>query len=300
MTACSAVVSFSDLTGPAGAGPDGGDASTADATLATDGASSGVDAGGGGDAAGVDASGADGGFDAGPAYEAIVLADKPIAYFRMNEAAGGLSIASAAGTTTGGFSTGVTLGTPSPVTHEPGNLAATFTRPGMMDSDLALTPGFAFEGNQAFSIEAWVKPSTIDSAPRHIFSHADRVGDYPVRGYNVCLSVKGANNVVWIERSVDAGLSLSNYEPITPGVWSHVVAIYDGTSLVIVVNGGASAPLAQPGPSTAAQTTAAFIGSANGGANNNHGYLGDIDELAIYDKVLAPDRIAAHYAAGKP
>jgi hypothetical protein len=299
MTACSALVSFDDLS--SSPSPDAGDAATADAALATDGASPGVDAGSAADASGADASGVDASFDAaGAAYEAIVLADNPIAYFRMNEAAGGLSIASAVGTTTGAFSTGVTLGTPSPVTHEPANLAATFTRPGLTDSDLALTPGFTFEGNQPFSIEAWVKPSTIDSAPRHVFSHADRVGDYPVRGYNVCVALKTGNNVAWIERSVDAGLALSNFEPIVQGAWSHVVAIYDGTNLVIVVNGAASAPLAQPGPSSAATMTPAYIGSANGGGNNNHGYLGDIDELAIYDKVLPPARIAAHYAAGKP
>jgi hypothetical protein len=41
--------------------------------------------------------------------------------------------------------------------------------------------------------------------------------------------------------------------------------------------------------------TPALVGSAS--TRGEYGFVGAIDELAIYDKALAPSQIAAHFAA---
>ena len=82
---------------------------------------------------------------------------------------------------------------------------------------------------------------------------------------------------------------------ITPGVWQHVVSIYDNGAMRFYLNG-------------AEYTTNTNEGnhSSNGtftiGANQNGGqnlYKGLIDEVAVWDKVLSASEITALYNSGK-
>ena len=78
---------------------------------------------------------------------------------------------------------------------------------------------------------------------------------------------------------------------VAPGDWHHVALTYDGAMLRGVIDG-------------VAQDMAAFTGAslpANpgiGGHDNNEYAVGAIDELAIYDRPLATDELAAIASAG--
>ena len=187
-----------------------------DASIATDGA---LDSGVGADAQiPFEASATDSSVDAGSAYAATILADGPLAYYRLNEKSGS-SVASEVGGFTGAFTRGTTLGAASSVTREPGNLAATFFLQGSTDdSDLSLGDNFIFEGTQPFSVEMWFNASTIDTDARHVLSKADRVGDSPVDGWNVCVSMD-PGPVIWIERSAASTNTRSTEVTIAANAW---------------------------------------------------------------------------------
>jgi hypothetical protein len=247
-----------------------------------------------GDSGGGDASSNDAGADATDSYAALILADSPIAYFRLNETSG-TTIQSAVNLYTGSFFRGVALGTPSPIGRDPSNLAATFSMSdgGVVDSDLTLGDNFTFPGLQPFSAEAWIMPTDTEY-PSHVLSKADRSPE--VHGWNICV---GAGPVVWFERG-DPLVTHSAEVPISLNVWSHVVGVYDGTQLLIYVNGVSGSLVITPDASIGVAATAAFMGSANGGAEEGHGFIGVIDEVAIYDKALSTTQVLAHYSAGKP
>jgi hypothetical protein len=76
--------------------------------------------------------------------------------------------------------------------------------------------------------------------------------------------------------------------------------VYDGEALLIYVNGASSAPPTTMRSALPTSSDTAFVGSANGGLVAKHGYVGFLDELAIYDKALTQADVTAHYQAGKP
>lgn len=78
-------------------------------------------------------------------------------------------------------------------------------------------------------------------------------------------------------------------------VYSHVVGRYDGASVAIYVDG----VMRQAAPD--AHDIAPFqtvLQWGAGGAGSEDFFLGRLDEAAIYDAALAPERSAAHHAAG--
>lgn len=231
-------------------------------------------------------------------YQAVVLSDGPVAYYRLDEMSGNTIASVVAAAPTGHFTKNVTLRAPSPVGGGT-DTAATFSTSGG-DSDLGLGDDFGFSGTAPFTIEAWVNPASAAQSYRHVFSKADRTssGDSPINGYNVVVGSGSAQPTVWIERFVAMSSVKTTLVPIAAGAFTHVVATYDGAALRLYVNGTATPPAADARTMPAA-TTGAFIGSANGGVNGGHGFPGVIDEVAIYDKALSADRVLAHYQAGK-
>jgi hypothetical protein len=253
------------------------------------------------DATSVEDGGAD--VDGGASYAAVVLSDQPIAYYPLDETTGNTVASAVSGAPPGTFTHGVTLGQTSPVTRNTANRAAAFDTAHGADSDLAFGDVFSFPGTAPFSIELWVMPGPTadDGKYRHIFSKCDRdPANIPLVGWN--LVAQGTTPLtVWTERIADGGNLSTAHIALALNVFTHIVGVYDGSSLFFYSNGGQSAG---PNPDLRTLTktvTSAFVGSANGGSTGNgHAFVGLIDEIAIYDKALAPDRIAAHYAAGKP
>jgi hypothetical protein len=80
---------------------------------------------------------------------------------------------------------------------------------------------------------------------------------------------------------------------IAPGHTYHVVATYDGTSQRLFIDGVdvASAPVTG---SIARRRDSLDIGS-DGGSRGS--FRGTIDEVAVYARALAPERVRAHYRA---
>ena len=214
-------------------------------------------------------------------YRDVVLSDGPLAYYRLGDS-------SAVAKDEVGGPDGTHQGNP---TRADGAIAGDedgATRFGG-GSFIDLGAGFPFAGRAPFTIEAWVKPDggggpndsrcVVAKSPATIndgyalFVNGDEpyFGRYPSNEYTQGSGV------------------------VPPGVFSHLVTTYDGTTLALYVNGELS------GTETSTHSLGAVdkpqtIGASRGGTTCY--FAGVIDEVAIYGSPLSVERIRAHHRAG--
>jgi hypothetical protein len=228
-------------------------------------------------------------------YSAMVLADRPVAYYRLNEAAG----PNAADSAPGGLHQGAITG--SGVNYQqPGALPSDTDRAleltGVGSISIADATDLRFTGRLAFSIEAWVKPTIAPAGFPRIWS---REHFAPSRfGYLLFLNDAGGGAVVGDNR-FDSGAFLggvtSTVGVVPVGVWTHIVTTFDGQLHRVYINGVLNTTSAADVGSMGTTADALAIGRISSGGGN---FTGLIDELAIYPYALAAGQVASHYAAG--
>ena len=226
--------------------------------------------------------------DAGDArlfsYREAVLADLPVAYWRLADTA-------AMARDEVGQIDGTYIGT---CTHR--------VAPLILDADPAA--GFdgstcdiqlgtqlpVFAGNAPFTIEAWASISN-NANYQIIFMHESRNAIDPIDGYALLNSPGGA----YFERVTNLNNRATNAIVMQPNRAYHFAGVYDGATVYFYVDGAQAVPsLAAPTP-MAAYTAQAFIGVSVMGTLFIGGTL---DEVALYDHALTPERIDLHHRIG--
>jgi len=206
-------------------------------------------------------------------------------YWRFGEASG-TTAAPAAGSMSGAYGTGVTLGQPGLIAGD-SDRAAAFR--GASGAQVRFADAFDFSGNAPFSVEAWVKPSTVDATGRRIFSKewANSAGG---QGWYLL----STSSRLQFSRVVGGVYQNVNASPLTVGGRYHLVVTYDGSTTRLYVNGSQVA--AAPSGRALVDGPAVFtIGSKTGGGGH---WAGTIDEPAVYTGALSPAQIEAHHRAG--
>jgi hypothetical protein len=222
--------------------------------------------------------------EAGPtnAYANAVMADAPLAYLRLDETSG-TTAKDASGhghdaIVRGSVVWGVTGIVPGGAVRLDGSTSA-----------LDFGDTFDFAGRSPFTLEAWVLEDASDTTFRHIFTKdiapASGREEYGVFFY------KGQ---IQMERYVAGDQVVAgNLAPGIVGRWAHVVGTYDGDTMAIYVD-GAKTDSAADSRSQASKATPFYSGARAIGEGVTNGSL---DEIAIYDKALSPERVKAHYDA---
>ncbi len=258
------------------------------------------DAGSVADADVVDASAETGGEDGGDAgtsclastYVASVLADSPVAYYRLDESTGSTTAKDSTGTNDARYEGAVTLGVSGVLADD---TAVSFD--GTSGYVLgAATP--AFLAKSPFTIEAWIKPSKIDGTYRGVVSNENSsITDKD--GYTLFVQTNdGGPGNAGFERWQSGKSNQTLASPIAVGSWTHLVATFDGNHLTVFLNGAQIAQNTAPPVSILSGYTFA-IGAMNAGATPTF-FAGTIDEVAIYDHVVSSTCIAAHYHLAVP
>jgi Concanavalin A-like lectin/glucanases superfamily/K319L-like, PKD domain len=156
---------------------------------------------------------------------------------------------------------------------------------------------FNWSATDSFSIEAWVKPPTGLPAATEVFiGRTDSGGNLDwwigLRGTGVAGFRLAANNG-------DVGL-IEGTTDVTDDGWHHIVAVRDASTgrNILYVDGTEEAN------SVVAYNAATDFSSAtiplkigHFDPANNH-FEGSLDEIAIYDRALSADEVAAHFDAG--
>jgi hypothetical protein len=205
-------------------------------------------------------------------YVREVLADGPLAYWRLGETSG-LHATDALGAHPGTFS-GVSfhLGVPGALAHDPDTAVELETGAQVDVGVIELT-----EGKSAFTLEAWVKAAAT-------LIDVDALSNDDI--------VRPSGAAV---RLGSTGISFARgpqtiFAPTTDhlGSYAHVAAVFDGSRLHLFVNG------AEPAEPQEADLT---LGSTEtrlvfGGGERDVRL--DVDEVAVYDHPLPLDRVRAH------
>ena len=211
-------------------------------------------------------------------YLSTVLADQPIAYWRLGEASGTTAADASGHNISGTYSGGVTLGQPGALSSDP-NTAALFNgSTGVVN----IADSAATRLNGAFTIEFWGKQKTfVNSWPGLMMKGASATAN----GYLIWYSSNGALH--FKRNNVDIATPTGVF---TSAAWHHYDVSYDGTTLSWYVDGKPVASRAVTFPANAG-TAPLQLGRGDQYGNE---YL---DEVALYATALTATRVSAHYAA---
>jgi len=167
-------------------------------------------------------------------------------------------------------------------------------------------PGAAFDGSTSavtfpevsgetgvnpYTFELWARPTTIDGVYQFLISQEETVSGKR-GGTGIWLSKTGLGFERWSD-GVSTTITYAAGLPV--GVWSQVVASYDGSTMRLFVNGvqvGSRATTSPLSPVGAATTIGAGVGGSSGF------FDGDLADVAIYPRVIARAHVSARYADG--
>ncbi len=232
-------------------------------------------------------------------YVDVILADRPIAYFHLEEQTG-TSALSTTGSEVGTYRSSGPSG------------IVDLARPGVLAGSLAPADNravrFRGEGNAGdgsegyvevsttivawtgdFSIELWIQPA--EPSPVGWGGHAFVCEDYLTNGFRLGWS---ADRTVRMWSTEGAGtMSVRASTQLAIGTWSHLVAVRQADVATLYLDGAVIAS----GPFQMIPPTA----SADCGFAAFHGLFTSamFDELALYATALTPAQIAAHHDAAQ-
>jgi RHS repeat-associated protein len=224
------------------------------------------------------------------AYSAAVLVDGPVGYWMLAEASGTAAADSSGNGQTGAYVGGVTLGQTGPIAASPATSAL------LNGSTGAVTLGLsaAALALPTPSVECWVKLAASQTGTIFVANYG--VSGSVTQGWALGVSDTSANVVKWFTASSDGSTDTLEGGSLTPGQWYHIVAIYDGTTKLLYVNGVLVASSAWSHPIGYASTLASlgFLDYSSGSQFLN----GTIGQAAVYPGVLPAGRVLSHYNAG--
>ncbi len=226
-------------------------------------------------------------------YSSTVLADSPVAYYRMNETSGTTATDSTGHGYNGTFGSSVALGGTGFV---PGDTAPTFPGGTATAATVLKSPtGSALAPTGAMSVEFWVNvPSSVTTNSQILFtqSFADGNSNYP----SYISLDSGTPPYFTVQINTSNGV-VAAYPAAVLGAKNHVVLTWDGATLKGYVNG----VLADSGTGSGAIVNYAspYAGFTVGGPFDGHiGFSGAVGEFALYNTALSAARVQAHYNAG--
>jgi len=228
---------------------------------------------------------------------ATVVAAHPVAYWRVDEAAGAGTARDYAGGHDGAYDAAVTLGQPSAIVGD-SNPSATFAYGGVI---VPFTPDL--NPYTTFSLEAWVKADPIGSGTDRPILWSSTT--YSGWAYGYILAINTGD-----EWSFTTGQKTSGFNTITGGIvpddaWHHVVGTFDdvtGDKRLFVDGVEVAQTTTATGTFAPNQTTPDNVLAPDQGLGwdprNYTSFNGGLDELVFYDYALTPAQVAAHYAVG--
>ncbi len=215
-------------------------------------------------------------------YSATVLADHPVAYWRMDDATGS-TMADASGNANNGRYVGAyTLGQPSAIA---GGAVAFDGQSGA--ATVVNSPSLQVN---MVTIEAWIKKRTDTEYGVYVAKNV-APGGGAGSGWFQLLNSHHNGQLEFRVTSDGAPVVVSN-STLALNTWYYVVATYDGATAKLYVNGKLDGTLKVT--AVPKQTSdPLFIGRRTDGLFND----ATLADVAIYSVALSAERIAAHWQA---
>jgi len=228
-------------------------------------------------------------------YAKVVMADDPVAFWRLDEPNGSATAVDATGSFDGAYTPGpdpediVTYGVDSGIPHET-NKAVSVTGKAQIQIPWALE----LNPHGAFTAELWIKPAVLNPGPDFIdVATSEGLAGSGPHGWLLYQMLD--NTLVWVLFSQNWNAAWLGAGPaVEANTWNHVVLTCDGTLFYSYFNGNlvAEQPYGEFVPNGDGWTSLGF--RFDGGGS---GFEGAIDDVAFYNKALTLQQVQAHYAA---
>ena len=217
-------------------------------------------------------------------YRSTILADSPVAYYRLGESSG-TTASDETGNYDATYVASPTLGETGAISGDSSTsvlLASASSQYAEIDSNLSITA-------YPFTIEAWVKTTATAEGV---------VGSFVVNTTNnqmFALRVSASGIAYTFARNT-SGVLAESTTAVNDGNWHHIVAVFAASNdRIIYVDGAAedthAANVTLPAIN---RFSIGRLGDTSPGAYFN----GTVDEVAVYDTALSASTILAHYNAG--
>lgn len=234
-------------------------------------------------------------------YSDLVLADDPVAYWRLGEGStAATAVNSASGPSTAGaaangaYTAGAGVGAPALVLSE-ANTSVTITN---ATADRMVTPGFEkFAGGTGSSVEFWANFATTPTGYMNLAGDRQGGMDFNLMVY----AMNGGRLRAHIQTNTGYS-SIDTVAAYADGANHHVVSTWDSSSggLALYVDGALAPTTLSVGTNPRLGTPAnsanpIYVGKDDDAA---HSATVTLDEVAIYNRPLGAGEIAQHYGAG--
>jgi hypothetical protein len=225
------------------------------------------------------------------AYATVILADKPIGYWRFEETSGTVVHDSSGHGHDGTYGAGVVLGE--------GGLVGDGFAVRLDGSEGAGAQHFiripenaGLEPVLHVSVECWVQPDQTSPNVSLVSYGSD--GPSPYEPYVLWLN----NGIPSVYVVANGSAAAQANDPLTTTEPHYLVEVYDGTLVRLYVDGSPVSSSPATGAISNYDTTNG-LGIGSGYSATRASLGGRIDEVAVYDGVLTPEQIANHYAVGR-
>lgn len=222
-------------------------------------------------------------------YSTEVLADSPLAYWRLGDASG-TTLTDSSGNGHNGTYSSITLGTTGLLAGD-SDTAATFN--GSSSNGLVTGASWMNTGTAtSLTVEAIIKPTGV-SGTHNIadrdFQSAARVFQFRLNGNKLeFITIGGTVGIV----------TATSITSLSAGTAYHVAATFDGSNIRLYINGTLDRTVVASGSLNTTGLSDLSVGATYGGGGVLTSFFGGvIDEVAYYNSVLSGTRLAAHYAA---
>jgi len=220
---------------------------------------------------------------ASPSYKASVLADHPVAYWRLDEATGTVMADASGNGNDGTYAGAFTLGRPGALARDDDSAV------GFDPAGAAMVSSSASFQVNTVSIEIWINKRADTEYGPYVtknFAPGDRGGT----GWFQLLNNHHNGRLEF--RVTEDNPTLVSTKILGLNTWYYVVATYDGATAKLFIDGKLDSSIAVA--ATPKQTAdPLYLGRRADGLFNN----AVLDEIAIYPTALSSARIAAHWRA---